>query len=678
MTGIRDFFACLSASSAPAARLALVGDRVAWVRLLDRLSGRFRLLNFASLLPPNSVVPDIGAALANLSRQLAEPALVIGLDLCLGLLAQKPFEQAVYQTARWLESQKGGSAILLARAWPAFLAELERYSGIHRLKAAKRAFLLAPASDEELVAEMRADLLDESLAPLFPGKKGSLADWINARASLEDGHWHILVPQGSLPRAGVAPHVRQLHSLAGALGAAFDKPADALSEKAQIWLADFAKTAETSPMAALVERFSQEGEIGAKFLDLWQNADVCEREILFWLAREKAPGDSYLNAILNLPDINSKSFLQGYAGSFDLPWRPDWAKERRDAIIQAGIETFVPEIEIAIKRARPEPAEKIAPWLNCGSLAERAELLRRCAERGEIIPSVLRNYSELRHYLAPGPADLWPSARMEEYFAVYRKLVVLNRVEESFAAPADLDLEAAPARDVLLQELAREPDCALLVVDALGAEWTPMLLSMAGEKGLNIVSAQIARASLPTITETNNISWPRARLSGIKALDNLAHRGAEAHERRDPGETLAKMLEVPKIICQAVRKALVDYGRVVLTGDHGMSRLAALALGDAQIARPIPGFANPAGLRYCAAVRPVRQSPELAPSLDGQYLCVKNYDYFPKSGPRGFALHGGASPEERLAPVIVFAADKVAAKESGPAPQIIEDEDFDI
>jgi hypothetical protein len=68
--------------------------------------------------------------------------------------------------------------------------------------------------------------------------------------------------------------------------------------------------------------------------------------------------------------------------------------------------------------------------------------------------------------------------------------------------------------------------------------------------------------------------------------------------------------------------------------------------------------------------------------LDGRYWAVRGYDRLPKKGGgQSFELHGGATLEERLVPVVVFSktgqfVPKV--KTSNKRAQIIEKDDFDL
>jgi hypothetical protein len=67
--------------------------------------------------------------------------------------------------------------------------------------------------------------------------------------------------------------------------------------------------------------------------------------------------------------------------------------------------------------------------------------------------------------------------------------------------------------------------------------------------------------------------------------------------------------------------------------------------------------------------------------MDGKYWVARGYNRLPKKGGKFNELHGGASLEEHLVPVVVFTADKQSPKIEETArakPQIVDNMDFDI
>ena len=155
-----------------------------------------------------------------------------------------------------------------------------------------------------------------------------------------------------------------------------------------------------------------------------------------------------------------------------------------------------------------------------------------------------------------------------------------------------------------------------------------------------------------------------------------------------PEENIAELLEVvDQNIMIRVQDELRNYRRVIVTADHGCSRLAVLASqSDPPLARSIKieELEAAESVRYCKKPSTGQCPSELQESVDGQYWVVKGYERISKKGGLGFAVHGGATLEEVLVPFVVFsceASQNVAPRKvesSTTKAQIVEDPDFDL
>jgi hypothetical protein len=401
-----------------------------------------------------------------------------------------------------------------------------------------------------------------------------------------------------------------------------------------------------------------------------------EREAVLWVAKMSAKAGSYLAAVMRLPDVTPETFSGAYiaAGAAGAAGTIG-ADERREAIRELGIERAEAVIRILIANQQEKETTLLAPWLNCGTKAERAELLRRCAVDGIVSKAVRGVYSDVAAYLGEGTDN--------SFFGKYRELKLTNRVTQDFCEEVKKPLDVKkPSRDSLLQKLAPDESCALLIVDAMGAEWLPMLVNLARKLNLSVESAEIGEAKLPTATCFNTLAWPEARrLPEVKRLDNIAHKGAETHETHSAEENLVEQLEVVGIeILPKVADALTRYERVVVTADHGSSRLATLAW-QQKLACTLeaPDGAEILDWRYCRKGR-LACPHGLEETLDGNYWVVRGYDRLPKGGGSGFERHGGGTPEERLVPVVVFSRQHAIAAQNpaGQPVEFAENDDFDI
>ena len=298
----------------------------------------------------------------------------------------------------------------------------------------------------------------------------------------------------------------------------------------------------------LKKLFFSGGEVPKRVLRVFDGRKGREREAVLWLVKNTAPKGSYLEYIVKQEEVAVDNFRSAYVtGAAQWLDNADvCADERRDAIHEADVKKSGAAIQHFIACCMGETTSRVAPWLNCGTDAERAELLRRCAQDGLVSKTVKDVYPEATAYLN---ADLvFEDKALEEYFRLYRELKLTGRVTPEFYQKAQ---QVAPpssvqSRDAIVQRYASDNECALLVVDAMGAEWLPMLVALAHEQNIGVDLIGVGKAHLPTTTRFNSIHWPdeARRLPDIKRFDNIAHKGAETHEKRRAEENLAAALDV--------------------------------------------------------------------------------------------------------------------------------------
>lgn len=272
-------------------------------------------------------------------------------------------------------------------------------------------------------------------------------------------------------------------------------------------------------------------------------------------------------------------------------------------------------------------------------------------------------FPELSAYLSEDEYDV----DLARYFSLYKA----HKLENSL--PLDEMLYFSGFRfdsyDFRYTVLSRElkSDTLVLWIDALGAEWLPLLKwSLEHSKKGKVTGISIAQCVLPSETAFNN-QWEQmtAPYEKLDKLDKLAHRGVV--DEPDYYTCVAEQIDFICSIRKKIESLLSNYRRVIVTGDHGTSRLAA------RFFHTRPGLDAPAGSvvgshgRFC-------RLPTNTGGLDhnlfrskipggDEYASYMNYDHFKQSG---FAtssddenalygeIHGGASPEEVLVPVVVF------------------------
>lgn len=411
-----------------------------------------------------------------------------------------------------------------------------------------------------------------------------------------------------------------------------------------------------------------------------------------WFLKKSINGDSYLAKVI-LTDVTLDNVLRSYVCDTAITLLADanairYATERAAAVKEIGGTGDSLIIEF-ISKTKNCPSETVACWLNCGTEAERIEIIRRVGESDLTV-----GLPQIWHNLCPLLADYlsdrydYGNSELTAYFRDYRRLKITDCISEDFVKRASSLIlpSTIVSRDVALQELSADENVALLVVDGMGAEYFPLILAMAKRKALNVESATVASVKLPTSTEFNHIEWvPARRLDPIHEVDTIAHNGAATHESCTPSRNIEASLRVCERVINSVASGLTQFERVVVTADHGSSRLAVLAHRNG-FSATLPWDGEPQDWRYVVAPPNATRLPELESYYDVDtsktYWVVRDYNRLPKKGPKLNELHGGASLEERLVPIVVFSKAKV---ENQPqqlgeqmVEQLVEKIDFDI
>ena len=349
---------------------------------------------------------------------------------------------------------------------------------------------------------------------------------------------------------------------------------------------------------------------------------------------------------------------------------PAWVEESR--VIISGMNLKMEESYFQRLDGIPEFEDRL-PFLSGTSKTERIYLLhmaglwmRQNPEEVKDNPSIKEKYPQLMAYINGKAGGM--NEDIQEYFTRYKSYKLSNTLPEDetlyFAGAAT---DQCDYRYTALSNYV-DDDCVVLWGDALGAEWLS-LLSWALEKKQNvrITHSSIAQATLPTETCFND-QWTRMSVPYEKKdkLDKLAHKGIV-----DDPDYYACVEEQIEFVSQTlpgyIDTLLEKYHRVIVTGDHGTSRLAARFFHKRE-GMPVPTGAKVCSHgRYCEADQNstvVDANVIDCKSVGGdRYFVYSNYDHFKISGFAAGAeddnaiygeIHGGATPEEVLVPVIVI------------------------
>ncbi|GHV42557.1 hypothetical protein FACS189490_11790 [Clostridia bacterium] len=316
-------------------------------------------------------------------------------------------------------------------------------------------------------------------------------------------------------------------------------------------------------------------------------------------------------------------------------------------------------------------------------------LLRKGVDVTAIVEMLRKDYPNLAGYLLLGGDD-----DISRYFNWYRKSKIINRPTTDI--PCTIDFDSIGSRHKIIQEFGT--GATAFWVDGLGAEWLPLLVSKLQRLTLGVtVLPKIARALLPSETEYNH-KWTTADDKWDR-LDKLAHSGMP--DDKDYFSCIARQLEIIDEIVDHISALLIKNNRVMLTGDHGSSRLAALSFHETDnLAIPVPAGAVIRSFgRFCEL--PNGDDVQVTPSMevvttfnhtkgrDMKCVVMKTYEHFKQSGNAAGGnsdnnavageVHGGMTAEEYLVPVIVVARKKTLPKKTIPVnPKGIDKNDLGI
>ena len=214
-------------------------------------------------------------------------------------------------------------------------------------------------------------------------------------------------------------------------------------------------------------------------------------------------------------------------------------------------------------------------------------------------------------------------------------------------------------------------DCAFFWIDGFGVEYAPIFLHELKDRGIKPNTVKIATALLPTETEYNH-QWDENDPMTEKwdRLDSCSHKGMP--DDKSYYSCIVYQLAVFSDAAKKVEELLDKHDYVVITGDHGSSRLAALAFHDSSV---VPVMApNKSTIRsfgrFCELdeksvdMLPLPGTSKITAKIGGKtFLVMNNYQHFAVSGNVAGGntddhdvvgeTHGGNTVEERLVPVII-------------------------
>lgn len=336
----------------------------------------------------------------------------------------------------------------------------------------------------------------------------------------------------------------------------------------------------------------------------------------------------------------------------------DFYEERKKVVASFDEESIAEYVRETWQFAEPEQQ---LHYLTDATPAERYEILRVLAKCTKVPDCLKQIYPALWEYLKEfkfAGGEFMDT--LTSYFTAYKRQKIANHIEPVFAGivrevAKDRPQFILPSRESILEKL----DCGhaiLFWVDALGCEWLGYIQSAAERMGMKL-RVTPTRAILPTITSVNRgfyDEWENEKQMPIQSLDKIKHGdfAKDAFECKDVPSHLPKELDVLGRVMKDVCAWLRGHagGKVVLTSDHGATRLAVISENCTIWEMPEKGKH---GGRCCKVNEFDGDLPSCSTkSDDGAWHVLAGHDRF-KGGRIGdVEVHGGATLEEMVVPVI--------------------------
>ncbi|NLC26903.1 MAG: BREX-4 system phosphatase PglZ, partial [Fastidiosipila sp.] len=281
--------------------------------------------------------------------------------------------------------------------------------------------------------------------------------------------------------------------------------------------------------------------------------------------------------------------------------------------------------------------------------------------RSKVIKILEHVYPALYAYLQPYRFKI---SLLDSYFQEYKYQKVVNRVFPDFLQIVDEQAEKRefnlllPARSAKLDAIEKN-GTVVYFIDAMGVEYLSYIMDQCRLRRL-MAYATLCHCELPSITSFNKefvdafieggaVFVPDK--NGIKSLDDLKHHGEEEFDftnNKLPTYISSELDIISKTIEKIATKLMKGtYKRAVIISDHGASRLSVLSKKENKWGSE----SNAEHSGRCCLISEIDEKPSCAIEENG-YWVLANYDRFKGGRKANVEVHGGATLEEVVVPII--------------------------
>lgn len=252
---------------------------------------------------------------------------------------------------------------------------------------------------------------------------------------------------------------------------------------------------------------------------------------------------------------------------------------------------------------------------------------------------------------------------LTDYFNEYKLQKVINQIHPEFISKVNENAISRPYNKLLPRiSIVKDIDktnAQIHFFDALGVEYLSYISTKCEQLGLQC-HIHVGHSEIPSITKTNTEfrkffktvkdSDGNDILPGTKELDELKHHSKEVDytKCKEPIHLFMELEIIDKELSKI--KGMLDgheFEKIIIISDHGASRLAVLNQSESELFQ-IENHSEHSG-RCCETSK----DPEIAEATyENGYAVLANYDRFKGSRKANVEVHGGATLEETVVPII--------------------------
>ena len=301
-------------------------------------------------------------------------------------------------------------------------------------------------------------------------------------------------------------------------------------------------------------------------------------------------------------------------------------------------------------------------YLTDNTVEERYEIVKEIASLG-VIPKELSDiYPELSDYLCKYDFTCNNGELFTEYFDLYKKNKLLNTITPEFlemvvdySIDGNRKYNVLPTRGSLVEKYDNGKN-ELIWIDALGVEYLGYIQRKSAILGLKL-EISIGRSVLPSLTDINKAFYDdwKGPKQQTKRLDEIKHKGESRFNYEGDGKLPIHIVAELEVINEALHRAKQELlqenaRKVIIASDHGASRLA--VINEHENKHVLSDTTGKHSGRCCPQSE-TDEKPESATSEKGFWV-LANYDRFKGGRPANVEVHGGATLEEVVVPLITI------------------------